>query len=102
MAVGACPSQPLLPAKVTPGLVCTGPNDRPPGLCQRGRGAGGLSCSDTHPNLAATWGPCPYSLPLSIPHQQYQRATYLDNVGDALVTETLHKGLQRVAEPWHQ
>lgn len=40
-------------------------------------------------------------IPTVLP-KQYQQVTYLDNVGDALVIETLHKGLQGVTKPWHQ
>lgn len=28
---------------------------------------GGLYCADTHPHLAATWGPCPHAPLLSSP-----------------------------------
>lgn len=38
MAVGARPLDFPLPAKAKPSLVCAGPSDRPPGLCQRGWG----------------------------------------------------------------
>lgn len=39
MAVGSCPLQPPR-CSAKPGLVCTGSNDRPPGLCQKGWEAG--------------------------------------------------------------
>lgn len=54
MAVGACPLYFLLPAKAKPSLVCTGPSDRPQGSVK-----GDGEAADTHPDLAAMWGPCP-------------------------------------------